>query len=67
MTEEYFESKSSGLLQQKVWNIGELQTIRRQQNKRGANGKIQHKYWDPSILNMEYYDQEVIFISSQGV
>ena len=29
--------------------------------------QLQKKGWDLGILKMEYYDQEVIFISSWGV
>ena len=29
--------------------------------------QLHNKVWDPSILNMEGYDQEVIFVSSWGL
>ena len=29
--------------------------------------QLQKKVWDQGILNMEYYDHDVIFLSSQNV
>ena len=29
--------------------------------------QLQNKFWDPGILKIEGYDQEVIFLSSLGV
>ena len=67
MKKEDCKRKASGALQQKIWNPGELQAIRRQQKNYEVNGNIQHKVWDLGILNMEGYDQEFILLSSWGV
>ena len=66
MIEEDCRSKSSRALQQKVWKPGELRMIKTKQHDE-MDDKLQHKVWDIGILNMEGYDQEVIFVSSQGV
>ena len=66
MIEEDCKSKASGALHQKVWKPGELRMKNTKQHDE-MDDQMQHKFWDPGILNMEGYDQEVIFLSSWGV
>ena len=70
MTKKYCRSKSNGVLQQKIWKPVELKMtkikiISQQHNK--MDDQLKNKVWDPDILKMEDYDQEVIFLSSWGV
>ena len=66
MLEEDCRSKTSGSLEQKVWKPGELRMTKTKQHDE-MDDQLQHKIWDPDILKMEGCDQEVIFLSSQGV
>ena len=66
MTEENCRSNVSGALQQKIWKPRELKMTKTNPHDE-MDDYLQNKVWDPSILNMESYDQEVIFISSWGV
>ena len=66
MTEKDCRSKASGALQQNFWKPGELKMTKTTQPDE-MDDQLQHKVWDPCILKMEGYDQEVIFISSWGV
>ena len=63
MTEEDCRSKASGALQQKIWKLGELNMTRTNLHDKMYD-RLQNFFWDPGILNIEYYDQEIIFISS---
>ena len=62
MSEEDCRSKPSGALQQKIWKPGELKMTKTKHDE--MDDHIQHKFWDPGILKMEFYDREVIFLSS---
>ena len=66
MIEEYCESKDSGALQQKIWKPRELNMTKTKQHDE-MNDQLQNTVWDPGILKTEYYDQEVILLSSWGV
>ena len=63
MIEEDCRSKASGALQQKIWKLGELKTTKKEHHDE-MDDQIQQKFWDPGILKMEGYDQEVIYLSS---
>jgi hypothetical protein len=50
VTITYCERKSSGALQHKMWNPGEVQATTKQHQNReadGASGRIQYRVWDP--------------------
>ena len=66
MTEEDCRSKDSGALQDKIWKLGEMKMTKKKQHDE-MDDHLQNKVWDPLILKMEGYDQEVIFLSSWGV
>ena len=66
MTEENCRSKASGALQQKIWKPRELKMTNTEQHDE-MDDHLHHKFWDPDILNMEGYDQEVVFLYSWGV
>ena len=66
MAEEHCRSKASGALQQKIWKPRELKMTKIEQHDE-MHDQLQNKDWNLGILNMEGYDQEVIFISSWGV
>ena len=63
MTEKDCRRKASGALLQKIWKPGELKMTKTEQHDE-MDDQLQNKVWDPCILNMEGYDQDVIFISS---
>ena len=66
MTEEDCRSKASGELQQKVWKPQELRMTKTKKHDE-MDDQLRKKVWDPGILNVKGYDQEVIFLSSWGV
>ena len=63
MTEEDCRSKASGALQHKIWKLGELKITKTEQHDE-MDDQLQNKVWDPCILKMECYNQEIIFLSS---
>jgi len=49
VTKTYYERKSSGSLQHKVWKLEEVQETTKKQHNRetyGARGRLQYKVWD---------------------
>ena len=66
VTEEDCRSKASGSLQHKIWKPGELKMTKTEKHDE-MDDKLQIFFWDLDIMNMEGYDQEVIFLSSWGV
>ena len=66
MTEKYWRSKASGASQHKIWKPRELKMTKTKQHDE-MNDQLQNTVWDPGILKTEYYDQEVILLSSWGV
>ena len=66
MKKKYCRRKASGALQQKIWKARELKMTKKEQHDE-MDDQLQNKVWDPCILKMEGYDQEVIFYSSWGV
>ena len=66
MTEGGGRSNASGASQHKIWKPGELKMSKIEQHDE-MDDQLQHKVWDPGILKIGSYDQEVIFLSSQGL